>query len=251
MASRRLTSALLLFSVLLVGGCSGLRQAASNRLCALQPERPYDIVVIDLKEHALRLFWKDPEGRPFLTIGRLRTWLDAQGDSLIAATNAGIYEPGYVPTGFFVDEGVVRQPLNLADGKGNFYLKPNGVFALYGEIARIMESSLVVEDSAQYALQSGPLLVSDDAVHPAFTEGSRNCRLRSGIGVRRDGAVILAISNGAVNFHDFATFFRDELGCPDALYLDGTISSLYAPALGRAEPPRARYATLLAVIPRR
>ena len=28
-------------------------------------------------------------------------------------------------------------------------------------------------------------------------------------------------------------FFRDRLGCADALYLDGTISRLWAPGLGR------------------
>jgi uncharacterized protein YigE (DUF2233 family) len=30
-----------------------------------------------------------------------------------------------------------------------------------------------------------------------------------------------------VNFHDFARLFRDELGTPDALYLDGSVSRLY------------------------
>ena len=88
-------------------------------------------------------------------------------------------------------------------------------------------------------------------VHPAFTPGSANCRLRSGIGVGPDGTVYLAISNGAVNFHDFATFFRDTLGTPDALYLDGAISELYAPALGRTEVGREKYAGILVVsVPR-
>jgi uncharacterized protein YigE (DUF2233 family) len=30
-----------------------------------------------------------------------------------------------------------------------------------------------------------------------------------------------------VNFYEFARFFRDGLGCANALFLDGTISSLY------------------------
>jgi len=38
-----------------------------------------------------------------------------------------------------------------------------------------------------------------------------------------------------VTFHEFAQFFRDTLGCRDALYLDGSVSSLYAPQLGRAD----------------
>jgi len=36
-----------------------------------------------------------------------------------------------------------------------------------------------------------------------------------------------------VNFHAFARLFRDALDCDNALFLDGTISSLFAPAIGR------------------
>jgi uncharacterized protein YigE (DUF2233 family) len=32
-----------------------------------------------------------------------------------------------------------------------------------------------------------------------------------------------------------AVLFRDKLHCPDALFLDGTISSLYAPELKRSD----------------
>ena len=44
----------------------------------------------------------------------------------------------------------------------------------------------------------------------------------------------LNLAEDAVNFHEFATLFRDGLHCPDALYLDGGISSLAVP--GRALP---------------
>ena len=39
--------------------------------------------------------------------------------------------------------------------------------------------------------------------------------------------VVFAISSEPVNFHEFASLFRDSLGCANALFLDGTISSLY------------------------
>jgi uncharacterized protein YigE (DUF2233 family) len=38
-----------------------------------------------------------------------------------------------------------------------------------------------------------------------------------------------------VNFHQFARFFRDHLGVPDALYFDGRVSRLNAPAIGRSD----------------
>jgi uncharacterized protein YigE (DUF2233 family) len=47
--------------------------------------------------------------------------------------------------------------------------------------------------------------------------------------------VVFAISDGPVSFGAFARLFRDALGCRNALFLDGSISSLYAPALGRAD----------------
>lgn len=241
---------ILLLCLTMTAGCSSLRQALKNRPCILEPGQPYDILVIDPDVHNIRLYWKDPDGNPFLTLDAVEDWVLAQGDSLIALTNGGIYEPGYVPTGLFIDNGRIAAPLNLRDGEGNFYLKPNGVFALTRQGARIMESSVfdAEEGAVIYALQSGPLLVSDGHIHPAFQDGSRNCRLRSGVGVRVDGTIVLAITNGAVNFHDFATLFRDRLGCPNALYLDGAISTLHAPSLGRFERTRRRYAGIMAVL---
>ena len=38
-----------------------------------------------------------------------------------------------------------------------------------------------------------------------------------------------------MTFYEFASFFRDGLHCREALYLDGTISSLYAPSINRQD----------------
>ena len=103
------------------------------------------------------------------------------------------------------------------------------------------------------ATQSGPLLVRGGVLHPRFVAGSQNALLRSGVGVKSSTEIVLVVSRGAINFHDFATFFRDRLGCPDALYLDGTISRLYAPALGRNADGffgDGHFVGMLAVVPR-
>ena len=49
--------------------------------------------------------------------------------------------------------------------------------------------------------------------------------------MNRSGKVIFAISKQQVNFYEFASFLR-ELGCVNALYLDGTVSRMYLPAIG-------------------
>ncbi len=57
--------------------------------------------------------------------------------------------------------------------------------------------------------------------------------------------VQLVISEAPVRFHDFATLFTEALGCADALYLDGTISGLWAGE--HAGPGEVPYAGFLVV----
>jgi uncharacterized protein YigE (DUF2233 family) len=79
------------------------------------------------------------------------------------------------------------------------------------------------------------MLVIDGQLHPAFTQGSRTLNIRSGVGIDTAGRVVFAISNGLVNFYDFATLFQQVLHCDQALFLDGTISRMYLPAIQRDE----------------
>jgi uncharacterized protein YigE (DUF2233 family) len=46
---------------------------------------------------------------------------------------------------------------------------------------------------------------------------------------------VFAISDDAVTLYEFARLFKDQLGCPDALYFDGSVSSLHAPSLDRSD----------------
>ena len=250
--SYRLALALLAAAAFLAG-CSSLRQTLQNRPCVLKPETPYDIIAVNPAQHEIALYWRNPAtGDPFARISNLKAYLEAHADSVVAITNAGIYEKDLSPAGLYIERGRTLNSINLADGYGNFYLKPNGVFYITPDGAAIVDASKfsTQEDSVIYAIQSGPLLLSDGRVHRAFTPGSVNCRLRSGIGVTPEGSIYVAISNGAVNFYDFATYFRDNLGVINALYLDGAVSTLYAPHLGRTRQPRKRFGAFLVVRPR-
>jgi uncharacterized protein YigE (DUF2233 family) len=83
------------------------------------------------------------------------------------------------------------------------------------------------------------MLVINGKIHPRFVGSSDSLKRRNGVGVSDANHVYFAISDGAVNFHSFARFFRDRLGCANALFLDGSISGLYAPELKRDDgwPP--------------
>lgn len=187
---------------------------------------------VDPKKEDLRLFWKDDQGDLLHNFTGLEKAVSAKGEKLVFAANAGMFEPDSRPVGLLVQDGIEMAPINLMDGAGNFYMKPNGVFVLNEK-----HEALIVDSSdypmlltpVTWATQSGPLLVHGDDIHPDFIEDSKNLQIRSGVGVRRDGMIEFAISRKPVDFYEFALLFLAKLKCPNALYLDGHISSFYVP----------------------
>jgi uncharacterized protein YigE (DUF2233 family) len=187
----------------------------------------YHVAVVD--PGRLRLLWKDGEGKAMRTFPAVAAELRRRGDVPVLLMNGGIFEPGGVPSGLFIQDGKELNPVNRREGKGNFFLKPNGIFLIDAGGARVIDTVEWREDGAvKWAVQSGPLLLRRGKVHPAFREGSPNRLHRNGAGVRADGRVVLAMSDGLSakwpNLHGFAMFFR-EMGCEDALFLDGDISA--------------------------
>lgn len=209
-------------------------QAVSSQYLGYQGQR-YLVTALDPARDHLQLFWKNPAtGQPFYSFRALRLGLAEHGQRLLFATNSGIYTPAYAPLGLHVQDGKTLVPLNHARSGGNFALRPNGVFWLRGNQAGVTETAAFerLNIRPDYATQSGPLLLSGGKLHPDFNKASSSLKLRSGVGVCRDGQVRFVLSSGPVNFYSFATFFRDKLDCPDALYLDGSISAVYTPKLG-------------------
>ena len=190
---------------------------------------------VDVKKERLQLFHRDGNGQPFKRFPALADWLGQRGQKLTCAMNGGMYHGDFSAVGLSVADGKPLTPLNTANGEGNFFLKPNGVFLVSDAGARVVESSEFprLRERVLLATQSGPLLVRGGRMHAAFREGSGNRLFRNGVGVPSPEVALFAISEAPVNFHEFATMFRDVLHCPDALFLDGTISSLYAPKLKR------------------
>jgi len=190
---------------------------------------------VDLRTDHLQLFLYDGAGMPFKSLRRLAESLRGQPEQLGFAMNAGMFREDFSPLGLLVMNGRQIHRLNLATGFGNFYMKPNGVFVLTTVGAQIVESSRYasVEDPIILATQSGPMLVSGGAIHPGLNPDGTSHNIRNGIGVVNANEVVFAISDEPVTFYEFALLFRDRLKCPDALYLDGSVSSLFVRSLGR------------------
>lgn len=199
--------------------------------------KKFTICRIDLKKESLQLFLRDDAGQPLRSFEQAEKHLAALGQKLVFGMNGGMYHGDMSPVGLCVQNGKELAPLNLAKAEGNFFLKPNGVFLISEQGARVIvsEEYPALREKVLLATQSGPLLLRNNRMHPAFKEGSKNVLHRNAVGVTSPYEVIFAITEEPVNFHELATLFRDTLKCPDALFLDGTVSSLHATALKRSD----------------
>jgi uncharacterized protein YigE (DUF2233 family) len=202
-------------------------------------DTPFTMCRVDLKAEQLELFWRDDAGRPFRQFSALRDALGVKDRLLVFAVNAGMYRPDFSPVGLFVAEGRELVPLNRHVGSGNFSQQPNGVFLVSGSTARVMTTDDYAKENPKPALatQSGPMLVHEDKVTTSevMNPNSTWRKIRNGVCAPTPDAVVFVVSEAPVTFYEFAGFFHDSLHCREALYLDGSISSLYAPSLHRED----------------
>ena len=180
----------------------------------------FQVVHVDLAHANLRLVGQE-DGQD----GTLETALKSHAGARMA-TNAGMYDSKRAPVGLHVEGGREVHPVVRNATYGNFGLLPNGVFAVDASGARVVPTP-EWKGPTTWATQSGPMLVIDGAIHPKLNPEGTSRKTRSGVGVVDSGHVVFALSDGPVRFHDFATLFCDVLGCDDALFLDGTVSSLW------------------------
>lgn len=212
---------------------------ASPALAECREERfeglPFTICEADPADGTLRLWHENAEGEVYGTFDRLEAALSEDGQRLGFAMNGGMYHDDRAPVGHLIVEGDEKMRVITSAGPGNFGMLPNGVFCIGEGDAQVIESRAYADGppDCRFASQSGPMLVIDGDLHPRFLEDSDSRFIRNGVGVTEDGIVVAAISDRPVTFHRFARFFRDAMGTPNALYIDGNVSRLYAPGIGR------------------
>ncbi len=252
---------LLLIGLLALGGAAGVYYAQSGQQVApVAPQRVgtsgilstvtyhgkrYLLCRVDPQRYRIQAYNQQPDGRGVHTFASLAALAKAQQQTLVFAMNGGMYNQDSRPTGLLVAESQTLHEIQLATtGTGNFYglpsspgQHPNGVFGLDDRnrpYIVLSDHYRTVERRTRVATQSGPLLVRNGQLNALFTANSPNLNIRNGVGIDQQGAVLLAISEDEVNFYDFATLFRDQLHCANALYLDGFVSQYYAPELQAA-----------------
>jgi len=230
----------------LSGGLSAGEAKAVD--CARQRVGAASYVVCRVQLPALRLAYADANGRRFESFAALREALAHEQRTLVFAMNAGMFHQDFRPVGLLVIDGKALAPVNRASGTGNFFLQPNGVFLVDAAGARVLATDEYRGLSPALATQSGPMLVHRGQIPAtsAFRANSNSRHVRNGVCAPGGAEAVFAISDEAVTFREFARLFRDTLKCDEALYLDGSISSLYSPALKRADH-HARLGPMFAV----
>ena len=198
----------------------------------------FTVCKFDATKDELQLAWRGPNGQPLRSFAALERSLGPKRSSVRFAMNAGMYDEAGAPIGLYVEDRAERKALNLREGSGNFHLLPNGVFALDSKGRVSVTSGKRFKKqvpSPRWATQSGPMLVIDGKLHPKFDANGQSQLVRNGVGVRDPRTALFVISEEGVSFGRFARLFRDELGCANALYLDGSVSSLWDPGAGRQD----------------
>ncbi|TMM49965.1 phosphodiester glycosidase family protein [Qipengyuania marisflavi] len=178
-----------------------------------------------------------PDGEaPYRSLGALAKRRNAR--TIAFAMNGGMFDDEGKPIGYYVENSQRRKALNTADGAGNFHLKPNGVFFGSGDKweVRATEDFLKnVTERPEFGTQSGPMLVIDGKIHPEITQNGPSRLIRNAVGVDDKGRAHFVITNAPLSFGRLARFYRDELNVKNALFLDGSVSSLWNPSTDRLD----------------
>ena len=152
---------------------------------------------------------------------------------------ASIVDLNCLPLGYYCSSGNVVKPVNLADGDGNFYLKPNGALLILRNSVVICESSQIQSfTNVQFGIQSGPMLINGGVINSNFSPNSNNKYIRAGVGMYENNSsekfLVFALSDTPVSFYDFSDFFLSRLDCNDALCLESDRSVMSIPYLSNS-----------------
>jgi len=192
--------------------------------------------VCEAGDGKIELIAASAKERPIRRLADVEASLGGRAARVAFAMNAGMYDQDGRPIGLAIAEGKQKHPINRRKGGGNFHLMPNGVF----QVRKNGRAEIVTSDKwrpspdIRIATQSGPMLVIDGKLHPAFEHDGMSRNIRNGVGAT-SGKALFVISDDPVSFGKFARFFRDRLKARNALFFDGSVSALWDPANGRRD----------------
>ena len=231
-----------LLPLLLLAACEVSQPATADRAevqspCSSRMFEDSRFTVCPAKDAAVEIFTADASGSPYRSFAKLEAALGDRASKVAFGMNAGMFDEEGNAIGLLVERGKQLHRINKRGGGGNFGLLPNGVFLVRdsGNAEVVETTAFEPADDIAFATQSGPMLVIEGKLHPAFEPDGESRNIRNGVGIAPDGTPVFVISEDLVSFGKFARLFRDELKAKNALYFDVSVSSLWDPANGRRD----------------
>ena len=233
----------LLFLPLLLSGCGnadGSRSAISEEQVSPCRQQLFDgttFTVCSAPGGRIELVAATSGEAPIRRFDDLEAKLGRRAEQVAFAMNGGMFDEEGRPIGLAIVDGKEVHSVNRREGGGNFHLMPNGVFQVRedGGAVVVPTDDWKPDASIRYATQSGPMLVIDGKLHPAFDQDGTSRYIRNGVGIGPNGNALFVISEEPVSFGKFARLFRDDLKAEDALFFDGSVSALWDPANHRRD----------------
>jgi prepilin-type processing-associated H-X9-DG protein len=226
------------FLVLIIAGCSNAPAPVEHpeSACRQQLFEGSRFTVCDPGKGKVKLV-AAARGEPAIRrFADLEQRLGPRAGQVSFAMNAGMYDEAGRPIGLAIVEGKQKHAINRNKGGGNFHLMPNGVFQIRadgrGEV--VTSKAWKPSPTIRLASQSGPMLVIEGKLHPAFEPDGTSRHVRNGVGIV-GGRPLFVISEDRVSLGKFARFFRHRLKARNALFFDGAVSALWDPANGRRD----------------
>ncbi len=234
---------LVLLPLLFLAGCEASQQGAGEQAvtvkspCSSQMFEGSRFTICSANGERIEVFTSDASGTPYRSFAKLEASLGEQAGEVAFGMNAGMYDEDGDAIGLLIERDERLHRINRRGGGGNFGLLPNGLFLVRdsGKAEVVATTAFEPANDIAFATQSGPMLVIDGKLHPAFEPDGESRNIRNGVSIAPDGNPVFAISEDAVSFGKFARLFRDELKAKNALYFDGSVSSLWDPANGRRD----------------
>jgi uncharacterized protein YigE (DUF2233 family) len=224
---------LLLSCLLLLSACSpsGAAIEEAQSACSTRLFEGSRFTVCQAKGGKVEVRTSGAKG-PYRSFATLQAALGKRAEKVAFAMNAGMFDESGNAIGLLVEDGKQLRAINQRKGGGNFHLMPNGVFLVRrdGSADVVTSEAYVPSKDILFATQSGPMLVIDGKLHPAFDRDGTSKHFRNGVGVAPNGTSIFVISADPVSFGKFARFYRDNVRAKNALFFDGAVSSLWDPA---------------------
>ncbi|MEO6361010.1 MAG: phosphodiester glycosidase family protein [Sphingomicrobium sp.] len=226
-------------ATVLVAACTGDPPAVAQASSACEAHNFENsrFTVCSAKGGSIEVRTSGTDGNPFRSFVALETAIGTRARHIAFAMNAGMFDEDGRAIGLLIEQGKQTHAINRRKGGGNFHLLPNGVFLVRsgGKAEVVKTEDFAASKDILFATQSGPMLVVDGKLHPSFEADGQSRHVRNGVGIAPDGTPLFVISNDEVSFGKLARFFRDGLNVHNALYFDGSVSSLWDPGNGRRD----------------